>query len=218
MQPPKPRQQARVATASSDLLGLRSLLGELSLARLALSLGLLAALVGVRFYELPLYGGLEASWQRLGQAWPAVAALDRLLAPVATLARQGGLYFMPASAGGAAVLIYALAYVGLCLALLRALLPTGQGWRWGLGLYAGLGGASLLLLLASQLTGVALLATLASRLWHPLFSPLPVLVLVPLLRWAATQPVPIVQATPAAEVSDTQVLPAAHASPVSQQA
>lgn len=189
MRPLYARGVTSSTTTSCSLFGLGLLFGRLSATRLALSFGLLLVLVGVRFCELTIYGGLVRGWQALGHAWPTVAHLDHALAPVAAMARQGGLYFMPHSAGGAAVLLYALGYVGLCLALLRALLPgKDAGWHWGLRLYAGLGGASLLLLLVSQLTGLELLASLASRFWHPLFSPLPVLVLVPLLRWVATQP------------------------------
>ena len=86
-----------------------------------------------------------------------------------------------------AALLFAASYVGLSLALLAALVPSGMGWRWGLRLYGGLGLASLLLLLASHLAGLPVLAALASRLLHALLSPLPVMVLVPLLWWSGAQ-------------------------------
>ncbi len=84
-------------------------------------------------------------------------------------------------------LLYDITYVGLCIGLLCALLPAGRGWRWSLRIYGGFGLASLLLILLGQAAELPLLTNLASQLLHGLLSPLPLMVLVPLLWLQSAQ-------------------------------
>lgn len=148
----------------------------LSPIRLALAAGLLALLLAARWYEDAVYAGLEALLAGLGRLLPAAAAL-----PGSAAGGVRGLMERPHSVPAA--LLYAGGYVALSWALLATLLPPGQGWRWGLRLYGGLGLASALLLALGHGLGLPILSTLASRLLHLLLSPLPIMVLVPLLRW-----------------------------------
>jgi hypothetical protein len=151
-------------------------LGGLSAARWAVSLVLFVLLLSARLYEEKIYAGLDAAWYWLTQALPATAYLDKVAgSSLRSLMEQ------PHSA--AAALLFAAGYVALSLGLLIALLPAGEGWRWGLRLYGGVGLVSLALLLVGHAAGLPLLTALASRLLHGLLSPLPVMVLVPLLRW-----------------------------------
>lgn len=152
------------------------LLGGLSAGRLVAAGVLLLLLLSARWYEETIYTWLDAGWQYVCRVLPAAAALDGA-------AGSSVRHLMERPHSVPAALLFAAGYVGLCWGLLGALLPPGEGWRWGLRLYGGLGLASILLLLASHATGQPLLATLASRLLHMLLSPLPVMVLVPLLRW-----------------------------------
>jgi hypothetical protein len=163
---PVPASQSRLGHA----------LGGLSVPRLAISLVLLVLLLSVRLYEEPLYAWLDASWERLTQLLPAATYLDKV-------AGSSVRPLMERPHTVAAVLLFAAGYVALNLSLLSTLLPGGEGWRWGLRVYIGAGLLSLLLVLVSHAAGLPLLTTLASRLLHGLLSPLPVMVLVPLLRW-----------------------------------
>jgi hypothetical protein len=162
--------------------GPASLLGGLSAGRIALAALLLVLVLSARWYEETVYGWLDAGWHALCRVVPAAAALDG--APAASVR-----HLMERPHSVPAALVFAGGYVGLCWALLAALLPPGEGWRWGLRLYGALAVGSLVLLLASRATGQPLLATLASRLLHLALSPLPVMVLVPLLRWPGARQV-----------------------------
>ena len=144
--------------------------------RLVISLVLLTLLLSVRLYEEPLYAWLDVSWARLTQLLPAATYLDKV-------AGNSVRPLMERPHTVAAVLLFAAGYVALNLSLLSMLLPRGEGWRWGLRVYVGVGLLSLLLVLVSHAAELPLLTTLASRLLHGLLSPLPVMVLVPLLRW-----------------------------------
>jgi hypothetical protein len=150
-------------------------LGGLSAGRLLAGAVLLGLLLSARWYEETIYTWLDAGWQQLSRVLPAVAR--------AGTAGRGVQRLMERPHSVPAALLFAGGYIGLCWGLLAVLLPPGEGWRWGLRLYGGVGLASLLLLLLSHAAGLPLLATLASRLLHMLLSPLPVMVLVPLLRW-----------------------------------
>lgn len=156
--------------------GLAHALGGLSAARLAVSAVLLALLLSSRLYEEALYTWLDAGWRWVNQMLPATMYLDKVAG-----SSMRALMEQPHSVVSA--LLFAAGYVALSLALLVALLPAGEGWRWGLRLYGGIGVASVALLLLGHAGGLPLLTALASRLLHGLLSPLPVMVLVPLLRW-----------------------------------
>lgn len=86
-----------------------------------------------------------------------------------------------------AVVAYGVLYLGLCLGLLFLLVPAGPSQRLVLLFYGVAGVATGLLVLGSRVGGGPMLAVLASQLLHFIVSPLPVIMLVPLLRWAATQ-------------------------------
>jgi peptidoglycan/LPS O-acetylase OafA/YrhL len=154
-------------------------LGGLSAGRLVAGVVLALLLLGSRWYEEAVYAWLDAGWRLLSRALPTAAA-----DAVAGAAMRG---LLERSHSVPAALLFAAGYVGLCWALLCVLLPPGQGWRWGLRLYGGVGLASLLLVVASHALGQPVLAELASRLLHMLLSPLPLMVLVPLLRWSGAR-------------------------------
>ncbi|WBO83662.1 XrtX-associated membrane protein [Hymenobacter yonginensis] len=81
------------------------------------------------------------------------------------------------------VATYALLYLSLSLLLLRLLLPTYR-LPLVLKLYGGVIAAYILLLLAGRLTGnVPWVYQLGRRLIDFLVSPLPIVILVSLLRW-----------------------------------
>jgi hypothetical protein len=153
------------------------LLSELSPARRALCYGLVALLILIRLFEDELCAWLDVGWRRLSRALPAPAWLD-----AAGAAAQRSLQHLTARPHSVVVeLLYDATYVSLCFGLLCALLPAGRGWRWGLRIYGGFGLASLLLILAGQFGGLPLLTSLASQILHGLLSPLPLMILVPLL-------------------------------------
>jgi hypothetical protein len=155
-------------------------LGGISAARLALSFVLLALLLSTRLYEETVYTWLDAAWHWANRVLPASAYLDKV-------AGSSVRSLMERPHSVVAALLFAASYIALSLGLLVALLPAGEGWRWGLRLYGGIGLASVALLLAGHAAGLPILTSLASRLLHGLLSPLPVMVLVPLLRWPGTQ-------------------------------
>lgn len=156
-------------------------LGGLSAARLAVSFLLLAVLLGARVYEETVYTWLDAIWHWVNRVVPASTYLDKVAGGSVRLLLE-----QPHSVMSA--LLFAAAYVALNLSLLVALLPNGEGWRWGLRVYGGIGLVSAVLLLVGHAAGLPILTSLASRLLHGLLSPLPVMVLVPLLRWPGTRP------------------------------
>ncbi|MBW3372989.1 hypothetical protein KYK31_03320 [Hymenobacter norwichensis] len=82
-----------------------------------------------------------------------------------------------------AVLSYGALYVLACLGLLFLMLPHARQRRLVLGFYGIAGTVFLLLLVLSRLSHMAVLAVLANQLLHFIVSLVPVIVLVPLLRW-----------------------------------
>lgn len=175
---PEARLPAPLATRPAGLLS------RLSPARRALCYGLVALLILIRLFEDELCAGLEAAWQRLSSVLPAPAWLA-----AAGAAAERSLQHLSSRPHSVVVeLLYDATYVGLCVGLLCALLPAGRGWRWSLWIYGGFGLISLLLILLGQGVGLPLLTNLASQLLHGLLSPLPVMVLVPLLWLQSAQP------------------------------
>jgi hypothetical protein len=82
-----------------------------------------------------------------------------------------------------AVASYGALYVTACLGLLFLMLPHARQRRLVLGFYAVAGTAFVLLLGLSRVGNMGVLAILASQLLHFIVSPVPVIMLVPLLRW-----------------------------------
>lgn len=82
-----------------------------------------------------------------------------------------------------AMLLYGLGYTGICLAILALLLPP-PARRTALGLYTLVFALSALLLAGGKLAGdVAWAYQLGRRLIDFIVSPLPLIVLLPLLGW-----------------------------------
>jgi hypothetical protein len=161
-----------------------SLFSTLSPARRVVCGVLLTLLIGIRLFEDELCAGLEAGWRYLSGALPAPVWLV-----AANAAAQRSMQRLTAHPHSVAVeLLYDITYVGLCFGLLCALLPAGRGWRWGLRIYGGFGLASLLLIVVGQFGKLPLLTSLASQLLHGLLSPLPLMVLVPLLWLQSARP------------------------------
>lgn len=129
-----------------------------------------------------LYALFDGWWQRAVGALGLAHSLPGLLQPSSSVSP-----LLHQARSIPAVLLYSVLYLGLCLGLLFLLVPVGHSQRLVLFFYAGAGLATGLLLLGSQVGGGPTLAVLASQLVHFIVSPGPVIVLVPLLRWAATQ-------------------------------
>lgn len=97
------------------------------------------------------------------------------------------------------MLFYSLLYTGACLVLLFLALYDARRFRLALTLYGAVFGTCLVLLSGGKLLGdVAWAYRLARRLIDFIVSPLPVIMLVPLLRWylpaprtASTLPKPV---------------------------
>lgn len=127
----------------------------------------------------------DAVFAALTQAWQALFDLVGLGA-VATRLQQGtsGLVTtrsLPAMG------TYSLLYVGGCLLLLHVLLRDGRRTRWAAQVYVGLLGLYVLLLVVGRLGGnVHLAYKLGRRIIDFTISPLPVMILLPVL-WPGTR-------------------------------
>ena len=148
-------------------------------ARLVGSLLLVLLLLLATLYNEVLYDTFDGWLHRVGQALGLAQPPLRSGSPVTLLLHKAR--SIPA------VVLFGVLYLGLCLGLIFLLLPARASRRLVLLFYGGAGLATGLLLLGSQLGGGPDLAVLASELLHFIVSPLPVIVLVPLLRWAAAQ-------------------------------
>ncbi|MCC3159927.1 hypothetical protein LJ737_21995 [Hymenobacter sp. 15J16-1T3B] len=144
--------------------------------------GLLAALLfWVGTYDVTVFTWLTAGWQRI----LAAIGLSDLVQHI-----QQGISGQVTTRSLPAMLTYGLAYTGICLLILALLVPR-RAVRTALGLYLAVFALSALLLLGGKLAGdVAWAYQLGRRLIDFIVSPLPVIALVPLLRWhyAAAQP------------------------------
>ncbi|RZK45270.1 MAG: hypothetical protein EOO61_00505 [Hymenobacter sp.] len=81
-----------------------------------------------------------------------------------------------------AVITYSVLYTGTCLVLLFLLLPDPMQRRLVLLAYSS-AGAMLVLLSVGSWLGSEVLATFSAQLAHFIVSPLPVIILAPLLWW-----------------------------------
>ncbi|MDF7812916.1 hypothetical protein [Hymenobacter sp. YC55] len=127
-------------------------------------------------YDWVVFDALTAGWQRV---FTSIGLADELAALQRSVSRQITWRSLPT------MLSYGLLYTGTCLLLLRLLLPRGgRRMRWAALLYLIVFGACGLLLAGAKLAGdVPWAYRLARRLIDFIVSPLPVIVLVPLLRW-----------------------------------
>lgn len=142
--------------------------------RWALVGGLVAALFLIGVYDEATHALLTAFWQRL-----LAAAGLRSYAEAVQRGVSGGITkrLLPA------VATYAALYLGLCLLLLRLLLPTPAQWHLALRLYAGALAAYVGIVLAAKLLGdVAWAYRLSRHLLDFVVSPLPVAGLYVLFR------------------------------------
>jgi hypothetical protein len=81
-----------------------------------------------------------------------------------------------------AILTYGALYVSICFILLLLLLPVASQRKVAMLFYVGLILIFIVLLIIGNLCSTVLLQ-LSSQLIHFIVSPLPIIVLVPLLRW-----------------------------------
>ncbi|MBG8553043.1 XrtX-associated membrane protein [Hymenobacter guriensis] len=121
-------------------------------------------------YEKDILGQLNVVWHRYSTYLPtaltgsADPAITRLPVPV--------------------VGFYTLLYICLCLLLLRLLVVTSLRFRFILAAYAvSLGACLVLLVLAKLLSGALGLYQLSRNLIDFIVSPLPIMVLAPLVYW-----------------------------------
>jgi len=122
----------------------------------------------------------------LTRGWQAVFGL---LGQDGALARmQQGTSHLVTTRSLPAVATYSLLYVAGCLLLLRVLLRDGRRTRWAAQVYLGLFGLCGLLLLVGRLGGnIAGAYKLGRRVIDFVVSPLPVMILLPVL-WPSDRP------------------------------
>ncbi|GAB3638695.1 hypothetical protein GCM10027422_42850 [Hymenobacter arcticus] len=142
-------------------------------ARWTLAAGLASLLFIVGMESDAVFAALTRGWQ----------ALAELVGVSDTLARwQQGTSHLVTTRSLPAMGTYSLLYVGGCLLLLHVLLRNAQRTRWAAQLYLGLLALYVLLMVGGRLGGNAEWALkLSRRIIDFIVSPLPVMMLVPLL-------------------------------------
>jgi hypothetical protein len=154
----------------------RTALRALRLAAVALLIVLLF-LCGI--YDETIFAFLGPAWQKAATALGFSEQLARL---------QQGISGEVVKRSLPVVATYALLYLSLSLLLLRLMLPAHR-LPLVLKLYGSVIAAYILLLLAGRLTGnVPWVYQLGRRLIDFLVSPLPIVILVSLLRWYRPSP------------------------------
>ncbi|QNH62727.1 XrtX-associated membrane protein [Hymenobacter sediminicola] len=146
------------------------------------ALALVAVLFWAGVYDESVFALLTNAWRNL---LAALGATDQLTSIQQNVSGEVTKRSLPV------VATYAVAYTGVCLLLLRLLVPAGR-MRLVFLLYVAVLGCCAVLLVAGKLAGdVPWLYQLGRHLIDFIVSPLPVLVLVILLRWyvpAASSP------------------------------
>ena len=137
---------------------------------------LIAALFSATLNNEAIYAALGHVWQKVffvAGTSPRVspATVGRVTEQITNTAR-----YAPA------VLTYGALYVGTCLVLLWLLLSSAPQRRIAVIFY-GCATLSFTVLLVAGKLGSSVLLQLSSQLIHFIVSPVPVVVLVPLLRW-----------------------------------
>ncbi|RZK28024.1 MAG: hypothetical protein EOO63_12160 [Hymenobacter sp.] len=145
---------------------------------------LAALLIGLLFWV-----GINAEtvFAVLTQGWQAVFGLLGQGGALTQL--QRGTSHLVTTRSLPAMATYGLLYVAGCLLLLHVLLRDGRRTRWAAQVYLGLLGLCVLLLVVGRLGGnIAWAYKLARRIIDFVISPLPVMILLPVLwpgsRWA----------------------------------
>lgn len=130
----------------------------------------------------------EAIFAALTRGWQAVFGL---LGQGGALARlQQGTSHLVTTRSLPAMATYGLLYVAGCLLLLHVLLRDGRRTRWAAQVYLGLLGLCVLLLVGGRLGGNSAWAyKLGRRIIDFVISPLPVMILLPVL-WPGSQRAP----------------------------
>jgi hypothetical protein len=144
---------------------------------------LLAILLGLALFLVGMQS--DAVFAALTRAWQALFELLGLGAAAARF--QQGTSGLVTTRSLPAMGTYSLLYVAGCLLLLHVLLRDGRRTRWAAQLYLGLLGLYVLLLVVGRLGGnVPLAYKLARRIIDFTISPLPVMILLPVL-WPGTR-------------------------------
>lgn len=137
---------------------------------------LVAVLFWAGVHDEAVFAVLTEAWQKV---LTALGITDQLAAVQQSVSGEVTKRSLPA------VLTYALLYTGVCLLLLRLVLPA-RHMRLVLLLYGAVFGCCTVLLAAGRFTGdVPWVYQLGRRLIDFIVSPLPVIGLVVLLRWYA---------------------------------
>lgn len=142
-------------------------------ARWLLAGGLALALFIIGMQSDAVFAALTRGWQSLFDLVGLGAAAARL---------QQGTSGLVTTRSLPAMGTYSLLYVGGCLLLLHVLLRDGRRTRWAAQVYLGLLGLYVLLLVIGRLGGnVPLAYKLGRRIIDFTISPLPVMILLPVL-------------------------------------
>lgn len=145
----------------------------MTLARWLLAGGLGVLLFVAGMESEAIFAALTHAWQALLELLGLGSFLSRWQQGTSTLVTTRSL---PAMA------TYSLAYVGLSLLLLHVLLRDGRRTRWAAQLYLGLLGLYVALMIGGRLAGnLPWALKLSRRIIDFLVSPLPVMMLLPLL-------------------------------------
>jgi len=151
---------------------------------LTLGRGLLAGLLAGALFWVGMES--EVVFAVLTRAWQAVFGLLGLGDALTQL--QQGTSHLVTTRSLPAMATYGLLYVAACLLLLHVLLRDGRRTRWAAQVYLGLLGLCVLLLVVGRLGGnIAWAYKLGRRIIDFVISPLPVMILLPLL-WPARRP------------------------------
>ena len=144
---------------------------------------LLAGLLALALFIVGMQS--DAVFAALTRAWQALFDLVGLGAAAGRL--QQGTSGLVTTRSLPAMGTYGLLYVGGCLLLLHVLLRDGRRTRWAAQVYLGLLGLYVLLLVVGHLGGnVPLAYKLGRRIIDFTISPLPVMILLPVL-WPGTR-------------------------------
>lgn len=128
----------------------------------------------------------DAVFAALTRGWQAILGLVGLDTALAHL--QQGTSHLVTTRSLPAVITYGLLYVASCLLLLHVLLRDGQRTRWAAQVYLGLLGVCALLWLGGRLGGnISWAYKLGRRVIDFVVSPLPVMILLPVL-WPGARP------------------------------
>lgn len=138
---------------------------------LAAALGLVLFLMGME--SDAVFAALTRAWQTIFELVGLGGWLARTQQGTSSLVTTRSLPAMGS---------YSLLYVGLCLLLLHVLLRDGRRTRWAAQVYLGLLGLYVVLMLVGRLGGnISGAYKLGRRIIDFIVSPLPVMILLPVL-------------------------------------